>query len=414
MQLPRFSFWKPAQDVATRLRVAAERRELSMTIPAPMEIGNLRMRTFQNIMVVPSTLSRRFLPNGGPVWPDYDEQTEIRHCRGGVPADSLPKARQRPRETIETPCVWAGIAHEHFGHLVAEFLTRVLASRALRPDDTYLFLADPGKTEADMPGHFWALLEWYGLPRHQVRFVNHPMRVRTLHVLPQTEALHQITPNPQVLDLLDTNARLNELQPRPTQVLYVGRTQIDRGIGGGHAGESYLVQLLQGNGVTVIDPAGMPLRDQLEHYAGAEVICYCEGSAIHGRQLLGRRKQQIVILNRRPRTRIAKAALEARLCSVTYAEVTKCIATTILPVGKAELQLGLAFYDLPVLFRTFRDLGLRLGRVWDDRAYSAAREADAAQWLSGRMAPGRVLDLPKTRAAVAELFRAEGVSTPVP
>jgi hypothetical protein len=43
---------------------------------------------------------------------------------------------------IKEAAVWGGYVHPHFGHLVAEHLTRILPSIQARPDDLVLFITE--------------------------------------------------------------------------------------------------------------------------------------------------------------------------------------------------------------------------------------------------------------------------------
>ena len=85
------------------------------------------------------------------------------------------------------------------------------------------------------------------------------------------------SPPAWVLDLLDELPRLNGLRPTPTPLVYVTR-QGQTALGnGGHAGEGALVRALERAGAVVIDPACLPLRAQLEAYAGARHLVFAEG-----------------------------------------------------------------------------------------------------------------------------------------
>ena len=92
----------------------------------------------------------------------------------------------------------------------------------------------------------------------------------------------------------------------------VSRAGIAQRGGGGHAGESYLIGLLRSKGVTVLDPGQADLSVQMAAYAGAVRLIFAEGSALHGRQLLGRVAQDIDVLRRRPGKVMAQAQLQPR------------------------------------------------------------------------------------------------------
>ena len=48
---------------------------------------------FDEVDVVPTTGFAKHIATGGPVWPEFEQQVDARHCRGEVPVDSLPARR---------------------------------------------------------------------------------------------------------------------------------------------------------------------------------------------------------------------------------------------------------------------------------------------------------------------------------
>ncbi len=368
---------------------------------------------FHEIEVVPTTRHGAFktMANGGPIWPDFDRQTAVRHFRQGKMIDLLPMPHVGPHDRIERPCIWAGFALDHFGHLIAEHLQRVLTSVAARPDDLFLFVLGPGKTETQLPVYFWQLLHWYGLARDRVHFITRPTIVAELRCMPQAEPLGMNAPSQDYLALLDANAARHAIEPVAAEVAYVGRLGL-LGMGlGAHAGESYLVSVLQRRGVLVMDPLKAGLREQLAVYAGARTLVFVEGSAIHGRQLLGYIDQRIAILCRRRRSRIAKAAMEVRCRKLDYAEVLRRFVTFTNHKGVEVFASGLSFYDVKALFAAFGTIGVDLEPLWDGVAFAAAEQADARQWLA-RHENDAWLPADALVQARADL-RAEGVEMPV-
>jgi hypothetical protein len=351
---------------------------------------------------------------GGPLWPNYDAQRAARQCRDRVPVDRAPAA-VRPRSvprTLDGPTILGGFAHLHFGHLISEFTTRLPQSLAERPDDRYLFLLDPRADKDNLPGYVWAVLEWHGVKRRQVVFADAELVVRELRVAEQGEQMHRVGPGPRYLELLEANAARRALQPVGSRVLYVTRAGLtDRGQGG-QAGEAYLVSVLRGLGVSILDPERLDLRAQLALYVGAETVVFAEGSAMHCRQLLGRLEQDIVVLVRRPGTQLALAHLQARCRAVDYAQVAGRILTEQRPGRRPAAQAaGLAFYDLPALMRTFGALGINLRRVWDDGAYRAACIQDAAVWMHVRFGQGRDYQPAPTVRHARAILAAEGLGS---
>ena len=150
---------------------------------------------------------------------------------------------------------------------------------------------------------------------------------------------------------------------------------------GGLAGESYLTQLLMQLGVPVLDPMQVSLTAQLASYAGAKTLIFAEGSALHGRQLLGHVDQVMVVLNRRKAARLAQAALAARCTELRYVDASAQMVVIGSMAARKERALALSLYDLDVVFATFAGFGIDLQGAWDHAAYALAVRQEAEDWL---------------------------------
>jgi hypothetical protein len=373
------------------------------------------MQLFLRVPAWPTTtMMRGGLPRGGPIWPDFEHAGPARHCRNGAPVDKRPVANGRLRERLAGPTVWGGVARAHFGHLVSEFTTRVVQSLDERPADRFLVQLDVGAGVADVPGYFWSVIDWYGVPRAQVAFLSEPTIVRELRVAPQAEQMQAVGPPPGYLDVLDRIAAARGLAADPSRVLYVGRPGLGAKGLGGHAGEGYLVSLLAAAGVRILDPGAADLAVQLACYAGAETIVFAEGSAMHGRQLLGRIDQRIVVLERRSGWRLAEAHLTPRCREIRYVDVARSFIAPVRATGPNKV-VGLAFYDETVLLRAFAELGIDLAGQWDGSAFRAACAADAAGWMRVRLVPGNDFLPRQTLLALRAALDAEGLrDLPIP
>ncbi len=330
----------------------------------------------------------------GPLWPDFDARTWERHNLNGVPFDDAPEPSVGPIQRIETPSVWLGYMAPHFGHLVAEHVTRVLWSRALRPRDQCLVTAPTTRwSQPTLPRYAWEVLAWLGLPRRQVRIIDRPVLARELRVVPQAEVHVEPGPDPAYLDLLDRHVAGSGLAPVQSGALYVTRLGMLAKRTGSNAGEAYLVERLRAAGVAILDPARAPLREQLARYAGARTLIFAEGSAIHGRQLLGRLDQRIVVLNRRvgPRT-VGTAALSPRCADLAYVAATRVECAPMRADGSEHVPRAIAFYDTDALLAGLAGIGIDLARGWNSGAYRTACEADVATWI-GQLRGDPTIDL---------------------
>jgi hypothetical protein len=339
------------------------------------------MQAFRDIPVVPVTKVKRLKGLGGPIWPDFESQVAARHCRGGAASDFRPALPGRLSPLAE-PAVWGGFLVPHFGHLVSEYLTRLPQSLRDRPDDLYLFAGVPGARAETLPAYVWDLIDWHGLRRDRVRLVDEPLLARELRVAAQGETLGGGRPTDEFLDLLAGIARQNALVPEVNRHAYISRAGwVPRGKGG-HAGEPYLASLLERLGVRVIDPGTVSIRRQLEVYAGAEMLIFAEGSALHGRCLLGYVDQQIHVLPRRPFRKTARVQLSVRCRQLSYHPVLAGRLGTRTETRGNRNDLDVGLYDPEVLFAVFEGIGIDLRPHWNHDAYLAAVRSDLAAWMA--------------------------------
>lgn len=346
-----------------------------------MSVSLPQMQLFHQVPLVPVTVVQRSVGQGGPIWPDYDSQITPRHCRAGVPVDRRPADPKRTRP-LRRPAVWGGFLINQFGHLVAEQLPRLPQSLRDRPDDLYLFTVHPGQDADTLPAYVWQALDWFGLRRNKLRLIDKAVLVSELRVAVQGEMLGKCEISNAYLDLIEALSDRNALCPERSDILFVTRAGMPAIGKAGHLGESYLAQLLQSLGVRVIDPARLSLRDQLAHYAGAGTIVFSEGSALHGRALLGRIDQEIHVLRRRASHFTGRNQTAPRCRALHYHTTVSAYLPATMPGGRDRPDLSLSLYDLDVLFQAFAGLGLDLAAHWDAEAYRAAQIEEAAAWLA--------------------------------
>lgn len=364
---------------------------------------------FDDIPVVPVSKAENMVMLGGPVWPNWKQAAPLRHNRSAVPVDQHPPAYPDQQQPFDTPATWGGHAVSHFGHFIVEHGTRILQARAEHGDKTMLFTLEPNGSADKLPRFFWQILDWFQVPAAQVKFVHTPLRVKELWAAPMAEQWAHVPTSEGYLDLLDANTEAQKLASKPNKVVYVARDAMQATAEGHNAGEPYLTSVLEKMGVTVIRPEAMPLRKQLEYYHGAETLIFAEGSALHGRQLLGRRDQTIVVLNRRPNMRIGLSAIQPRVDTMAYAEATKGTASVLWPNGNPWLVRAISLYDEEMLLATFDALGVPLSRHWDHSAYVAARDTAIRRWIEIRFAPNQPIDHAASARRVRQEFTALGL-----
>ena len=338
------------------------------------------LQVFRDIFVVPVSEVKKHMATGGPVWPAFDRQTLVRHCRDRLAVDMCAPAPQRARP-LRHPAIWGGFLNPHFGHLIIEHVTRLPQSLRERPGDLVLFTLPPGMHEDEVPAHIWALLDWYGVPRRKVRLVTAPILVAELSVAAQPEMMGKVVPAADYLDILNAAMARNGMVAEPNAVVFVARSGlVARGMGG-HIGEGYLCRQLAALGVKVIDPASLPVRRQIEIYAGAKALVFAEGSAMLGRHVLGFLPQDIHVLRRRPNQDLCAPQLAPRCRHLCYHAVVGRRLGTEMPSGVNFYNRAVALYDLPALFAGFLELGIDLSQTWNTDDYRQDQSADDRAWI---------------------------------
>lgn len=322
----------------------------------------------------------------GVLWPDFEAQYHARHLQAGTPICERPQLPPEPLAEVSEPCAFIGIHEHHFGHFVAESAPRLPLTLRDAPELPLVFTTLMPIEAATMAPALRAVLDWYGIAPGRLRFVHRPTRFRDLRIAPQAEHLDGPAPLPAYLDALEAHAARRGVTARPEGIVYVSRAGLPAQQGG-HAGEAYLEDCLRRLGVRVIRPETLPLPEQLAAYAGARHLVLAEGSAAHGRQLLGRIDQDLSILVRRPGGEMARDPLAVRARSLTYVPGAAQDLHFLDADGARWDPASLAFYDLPALMDHFAALGVPLARIWDAGAYAQARDARILAWFAALHAP---------------------------
>lgn len=378
-------------------------------VPAPASWARARQgiavphdTVFHNVPIVPA---RRFtygnaISDGGPVWPDFDNQPLVRHQVHDRFVDENARPWRRSGPLVETPLIWGGRCFHHFGYLAAEHLNRLPGALYHQPEARVVFTLQPGKLVRDVPTYFWEMAAWLGLPPHQILFVTRPFIAARLHVSPQTEHMSALGPPVWYLELLEERLKLNELAPVRAAAAYVHRLgQLAAG-NGAVAGDAALVEAMRRAGVAIMDPARESLARQLAVYAGAQLLIFAEGSALHGRQLLGRIDQKILVLCRRPGSTMAWAQIGPRCRELEFASTLRSFAAPVATDGSVLLPHGIGFVDPPAMLHLFARHGIELAQHWDSRAFEQAQREDIAAWTAA-ISRRHDVDQKATRQALA-------------
>lgn len=360
-------------------RVRSRRREAeargSAALPPRM--------VFRNLLVGPAR-NRNISP---ALWPDFEMQTLARLNRRGKPVCTPPQFPTEDVLQVEEPVIYGALHESHFGHLLAETVPRLPQPLAELPDLPIIFARMRNDPKPAPSAMVLSVMDWLNIPPERIRIVERPTRFREVHVAGQGEHLDGPPCAPAYLDLLEARITGNLPPTRPSGISFVTRSGLAH-TQGHFAAESYLVACLRDLGVRILYPERQNLRAQMQHYAQAELLIFSEGTAIHGRQLLGRIDQDITILRRRKGSRMARGQMAPRCRSLRYIDTVGGGLNVRNRYG-ANVDFAMkSFFRIDALFSYFDEIGVKLRAHWDRDAYRRARDQDVLDWVYAIYDPG--------------------------
>lgn len=285
-----------------------------------------------------------------------------------------------PEEIREDPVIFASVYEDHFGHLTAETVPRLPQSLAEHGDLPIIFTRMKSDTSNARSRMFRSVMDWLHIPEDQIEIIEKPTLFREVHVAAQGEHLDGPKTPPDYLELLEHRIAAN-LRPRtPRGVAFVTRAGLEHKMGA-HAAERYLVSCLRELGVRIVYPEVLTLREQMRIYARAKHLVFSEGSAVHGRQLLGRIDQTISVLRRRRQSNMARGQMGPRCAALTY---VPCFGGALHVTNRYGAKLHYAmksFYQIDALHAYFAELGIGLAQIWSQDKYRQIRDQDVLNWV---------------------------------
>jgi len=339
---------------------------------------------FEDVLLVPT--SQRNMP--GAHWPDFESQFYPRLLRRGQPRCMPPAIPAGAPQVEESPVIFVSVYDNHFGHMVSETVPRLAQALAELPDDWPLvFTSNKPLGSLKPSAMFCAVMNWLDIPMERVRFCATPTVFRNLHIAAQAEHLDGPWPTPVAyLELLEARTQHKLPVGPPEGVTFVTRAALDVAKGY-HAGERYLVACLEKLGVRVVCPEKLDLPEQMAIYAKSHHLVFSEGSALHGRQLFGRREHHISVLRRRQRSRLAKHQIRPRCQSFEY---VSSFGGALHVIGANDKPIAFAtstLYCVESLIAHFEKLGVPLHRVWQQRLYEKERDEHVLRWIASMYHP---------------------------
>ncbi|QDG39808.1 glycosyltransferase family 61 protein [Alteromonas mediterranea] len=351
------------------------------------------LKEFENIIVVPFS---ELLDNprgmsfhrGGPIFPAWESQLEVRYCRGGKPSDELPASPSEYRK-LDADLLWCGPITLHYGHMISDFLMRLpYYLNEFTEDKKLCFAVHPRtgiKTVWELPQWLRDIFQWFKIPLSNVVIVSEAVKVSKLIVAPQVEQAGVPTNKADYFNVLESFASLNlDTYCKQGGKYYVSRAAMKHGK---IAGEAYLEDIFSSLGFKVMRPESISVLEQLRIYSQADELVFSEGSALHTLQLLGRIKARVTILNRRTGTKLAVNFLKERIKSLEYLDIGTLVFGLNV-AGKDCPETGITIPDWDLL----RDELARLfnSQIFVDKCFAKALvEKDVKKWFEAEKSSQR-------------------------
>lgn len=340
------------------------------------------IREFKDVRLEPSHFEAPFIFYGGPIWPDFENQTLIRQRRCDKVLDRKPEFSDQVVEPLRGRYIWAGFAHPHFGHFIADQISRLPAALVNCPVDAKLLFSLP-KGIGDPKDFFYQTLEALGVSKDRIVVQrDQPIEVETLYAAPLGETLYG-APHPEYLKTISHLAAENGIDSNPDGTVYVSRARLPTNLSS-LAGETYLEECLEKLGARITWPEKMTVRQQIQSYASASRLVFSEGSALHGRQLLGEIDQEITVIERRQRFGMARSLLTPRCKALRYVSAIDG-AVYVNPVPNGHLWQGITVLDEIRLIEGLLNSGIDVRDVWDSRTFKEVRDREIVQWSARRL-----------------------------
>jgi hypothetical protein len=348
-------------------------------------LENAVVQAFLDPILLPPPLGFR----GGPVLGEAEALQPLRHWRYGWIGDNF-RDGEPVTARIRGAIAYGGPILPHFGHMVAEGVHRIIPARHHFGADRFLFATTLGDRAHNgfekLPSWMRDLLGFLEVTEENCRISNENVEVEALQLAAQGNSIG--APAPALyLDLQRDFAarRLAAMEPpaMSSRKVYVSRGAVEPG--GNILGEAYLESLLEEMGFSIFHPEKHPLPFQLQVYAGAETLIFCEGSAVHGAALLGREMMgDVSVLVRRPNAGgLFRNTLLGRCRGLRMGYCSHFLGTMVLNPGTGEVAVdrGVSVFNVETLRQHFLEQGEDRIRRFDRDAYFAACEADLMDYL---------------------------------
>ena len=210
------------------------------------------------------------------------------------------RSRRKP-ERIKGIWLYAGPIYKHFGHCMAESFHRLwpLMANSKLTLNGLLFLGENNEcdyTNNQLLDYQREVIDHFKMASFELKICTKPFLVDRLLIASQASTLGPLSePCDQYIEIL-TNYNPLPKKEFCNKNFYVSRTKLSST--SRLIGEKLLEKKLKEFGYQIIYPESISLKQQLEIYASADRLVFCEGSAVHGLEVLGKIKARVDLISR--------------------------------------------------------------------------------------------------------------------
>jgi hypothetical protein len=283
-----------------------------------------------------------------------------RQIKGSYWNDPASYLESVPAEKLLGNHIFGGmLQNEHFGHFVAESLTRLWATRQLHKsfDSVVFYLRVPSQPIAKFALDMLASI----IPGVKITVVSRPTEYETLAVPKQLGDDQQgfIYGHPANRRLF---AHLYETPKGGPKKIYVSRSHLKSNEGGVLL-ESVIEDNLKAEGYEIVHPQEFPFAEQIKLYRTAEDLIFSEGSALHLYAIFARPEQRSFVIWRRKKHGTFDWQLKSFGAQSTQG--VPCIQTLWTPEMEPTVTVrGRAVLDFVSLRNQLQAAGFIRGAEW--------------------------------------------------
>lgn len=265
--------------------------------PSPSGGWSTEIVTVKNAIVCPPAVSAMVQPCGVLT----GDGSYCRHSatwRGGRAMMTMPRAPSTEVDKLAGRHLFAGQLWAHFGHFIAESMSRLWALDQLdEMPESIVFIPKRPKMQKKMIGYQREFFELLGI-KIPIRVIDKPTEVENLIIPGQGFGLGAISAGTQPFRNYFAGNFAPGIKPKGDKLLYLSRSRLG-GREGGAVLEGRLEQNLASKGYAICHPQTLSIRDQVAKYRAAEKVVGLDGSAFHLFAFVGNPSQNVAIILRR-------------------------------------------------------------------------------------------------------------------